>query len=225
MAASMEMSKISLKRRRRRCITLGGYLMDLSPTTRLSLLARLHDLQDERAWMEFTEIYTPLVQRLARQRNLREADAADLVQEVFQAVARAMERQVFDPERGSFRGWLFSIARNLAVNFVIRQARQPQGSGDTGTRNLLEELEAPSAEDSAVFDAEYQRQLLYWAIEQVKGEFSELAWQVFWRVGVEGHSPVEVARAVGTTVGTVYHYKSRIMARLRRKIKQVEGST
>jgi RNA polymerase sigma factor (sigma-70 family) len=198
--------------------------MDHWPTTRISLLARLHDLQDERAWVEFTEIYRPLIQRLARQRNVREADAADLVQEVFQAVVGAMERQVFDPERGSFRSWLFTIARNLAVNFVIRQARQPQGTGDTDTRNLLDALEAASPEDSAVFDVEYQRQLLSWAIEQVKDEFSDLAWRVFWRVGVEGQEASEAARAVGTTVGTVYHYKSRIMARLRRKIAQVEGS-
>jgi RNA polymerase sigma factor (sigma-70 family) len=198
--------------------------MDQWPTTRISLVARLPDLQDERAWVEFTEIYRPLILRLARQRGLREADAADVVQEVFQAVVAAMERRLYDPERGSFRAWLFTIARNLAVNFVVRQTRQPQGAGDTGTRILLEALEAPRPEESAVFDVEYQRQLLHWAIAQVKGEFTDLAWQVFWRVGVEGEDPSAAAAAAGTTVGTVYHYKSRIMARLRRKIQEVEGT-
>src|SRR5260370_29507301 len=94
--------------------------MDDTPTTRVSLLVRLRDPHDERAWFEFTEIYTPLVLRLARQRGLQDADAADLAQEVFQAVAHAMERQAFDPARGSFRGWLFGIPPNLAVNFLIR---------------------------------------------------------------------------------------------------------
>ncbi len=83
--------------------------MDDSPTTRLSLLARVGNLRDERAWLEFTEIYTPLVLRLARQRGMQDADAADLAQEVFQTVALALERQAYDPERGSFRGWLFTI--------------------------------------------------------------------------------------------------------------------
>jgi len=199
--------------------------MDDTPTTRASLLVRLRDPHDERAWREFTEIYTPLVMRLARQRGLQDADAADLAQEVFHAVAQAMERQAYDPARGSFRGWLFTIARNLTVNFLLRQGGQPRGSGDTDMHRFLEAQAAPSPEDSALFDMEYQRQLLYWAADQVRGEFSELAWQAFWRTGVEGLAAQEVAGALGTTVGTVYHYKSRIMARLRNKVEQVEGRT
>jgi RNA polymerase sigma-70 factor (ECF subfamily) len=197
--------------------------MNDPPTTRLSLLLRLRDLHDQQAWTEFTEIYTPLVHRLARQRGLQDADAEDLTQEVFQAIACALERQAFDPTRGSFRGWLFTVARNLAVNYLIRQSRQPRGTGDTDMHNVLEAVEAATPADSALFDGEYQRQLLQWAMDQVKGEFSDLAWNVFWRVGVEGQSAQQAARATGTTVGTVYHYKSRIMARLRQKITQVEG--
>lgn len=57
--------------------------MDDTPSTRASLLVRLRDPRDERAWAEFLDIYTPLVHRLARQGGLQEADAADLAQEVF----------------------------------------------------------------------------------------------------------------------------------------------
>jgi RNA polymerase sigma-70 factor (ECF subfamily) len=199
--------------------------MEDTPTTRPSLLVRLRDSQDEQAWAEFTAIYTPLILRLARQRGMQDADAADLAQEVFQAVARAMERQAFDPARGSFRGWLFRIARNLAVNFLIRQSRHPRGTGDTDMHRLLEAQQAPSPHESAVFDAEYQRQLLGWAAEQVRGEFSELGWQAFWQTGVDGRSARDVAAALGTTVGTVYHYKSRVMARLRERIHELEGTS
>jgi len=197
--------------------------MDQTPTTRWSLLVRLRDPHDEPAWTEFTEIYGPLISRLARRKGLQDADAADLVQDVFCAVAKAIEREAYDPAKGSFRGWLFSIARNLAVTFLIARDRHPRGTGDTGMNGILEARPAPSAEDSAIFDAEYQRQLLYWAAEQVRGEFSELTWQAFWQTGVEGRGAKEVAEALGTTVGTIYHYKSRVMARLRLKIEQVEG--
>ena len=77
--------------------------------------------------------------------------------------------------------------------------------------------------DSALFDVEYKRQLLYWAAEQLRGEFTEQTWQAFWRTGVEGRSAKEVGAELGMTVGTIYHYKSRVMARLRRKIEQVQG--
>jgi RNA polymerase sigma-70 factor (ECF subfamily) len=197
--------------------------MGQTPTTRPSLLLRLRDPKDERAWCEFAAIYSPLVYRLARNKGLQDADAADLTQEVLQAVARAVEQGSYDPARGSFRGWLFRIARNLAVNHLVAQARVVRGSGDTGVKALLEAQPAPPAEDSALFEAEYRRQLLHWAAEQVRGEFTELCWRAFWQAGVEGRPAGEVALALGTTVGNVYHSKSRVMARLRKKIEEVEG--
>jgi RNA polymerase sigma-70 factor (ECF subfamily) len=196
--------------------------MNPTPPTRFSLLVRLRDPRDERAWAEFVAIYTPLIERLARLKGLQEADAEDLVQDVLGAVARAVERQAFDPARGSFRGWLFRVARNLAVNFLVRQGRHERGSGDSAVQELLEAQPAPD-EPSGLFDAEYRRQLLAWAAEQVRGEFTELTWQAFWQTGVEGRPAREVAEALATTVGTVYHYKSRVMARLRQKIAEVEG--
>lgn len=198
--------------------------MNVIPDTRASLLVRLSDPRDERAWAEFVEIYSPLVRRLARQRGMQDADADDLLQEVLRAVARALERGLFDPGRGSFRGWLFQIARNLMVNFLVSQKRHPQGSGNTDMQRLLEDQPVADGEESALFEAEYRRGLLHWAAEQVRGEFSELTWQVFWLAAVQGQPAKQVAKALQTTVGTVYHYKSRVMARIRQKIEHVVGT-
>jgi RNA polymerase sigma factor (sigma-70 family) len=202
-------------------MTGGGCRMEQTPTTRPSLLLRLRDPHDERAWREFTDVYAPLVYRLARRKGLQDADAADLTQDVFRAVVRAFDNGAYDPARGSFRGWLFRVARNLAVNHLLRQARQPRGSGDSSVRDLLEAQ--PALGDDPALDAEYKRQLLYWAAEQVRGEFTELTWQAFWRTGVDGVAGAVVARELNTTVGAVYHCKSKVMARLKKKIEEVEG--
>src|SRR5215212_4464872 len=50
----------------------GGDRMSETPTTRPSLLVRLRDPQDERAWAEFVGIYTPLVYRLARRKGFQD---------------------------------------------------------------------------------------------------------------------------------------------------------
>ena len=192
-------------------------------TTRPSLLLRLRDPMDERAWGEFVEIYGPLVRQLARRRGLQDADAADLAQEVFRAVASAIERYDPDPAKGSFRGWLSTVARNLIVNLLNAQRRHPRGTGDSEVRQLLEALPAPSVEESAHFDAEYRIRLLHWAAGRVRDEFSEAAWQAFWRTGVEGQPVKNAARDLGLSVGTVYQYKSRVVARIRREIER-EGS-
>jgi RNA polymerase sigma-70 factor (ECF subfamily) len=198
--------------------------MGESPETRSSLLIRLRDPQDERAWAEFLEIYTPLVYQLARRKGFQDADARDLTQEVFRAVAGAIDRWDPDPARGSFRGWLFRIARNLMINFLAQQRRHPRGSGDNDVRRLLEEQPAPSA-DSALFDEEYKRRLFGWASEQIRGEFREATWQAFWRTSVDGQGPRQVADGLGMTVGAVYVARCRVMARLRQKIEQVEGES
>ena len=87
-------------------------------------------------------------------------------------------------------------------------------------RRLLEAQPCPASEDSTLFDAEYRRHLVLWAAGRVRGEFSEVAWQAFWRAGVEGHPPKEVAQALEICLGTVYQYKSRAVVRIRREIEQ-----
>ena len=197
--------------------------MSESPLTQPSLLVRLRDRGDDLAWSEFVELYTPLIQRLARQKGLQDADAADLVQEVFGAVARWIDRYDPDPSKGSFRGWLSRIARNLILDALAARRRQPQGVGDTSVRRLLDAQPAPSPEDTALFEAEYRRRVFSWAAERVRDEVSEMAWRVFWMAGVEGNNAKAVALALGTTIGTVYHYKSQVMARLRRKVQELDG--
>jgi RNA polymerase sigma-70 factor (ECF subfamily) len=194
-----------------------------TPSTRASLLIRLRDPRDERAWAEFVEIYEPLVLGLARRRGLQGADADDLAQEVFCALASAIGRWEPDPARGSFRGWLFRVARNLTVDLLTVRKWQPRGSGGTDARRLLEEVPGPTGEDTELFDDEYRRRLFDWAAGRIRGEFPESAWRAFWMAGVEGRSGADVAETLGTTVGTVYYYKSTVMARLRREIEHVEG--
>jgi RNA polymerase sigma factor (sigma-70 family) len=196
--------------------------MDESTSTRPSLLIRLRDSGDERAWSEFMEIYGPLVYRLAKRRGLQEADAQDLAQEVFRAVARAIERYDPDPARGSFRGWLCRIANNLIINCLSAQRRHPRGTGDTGMQRMMEDRPDTSREESALFEVEYRRRLLTWAATRVRGAFSQATWQAFWQTAVEGRPPREVAEALGVSIGTVYQYKSRVVIRIRREIEQFD---
>jgi RNA polymerase sigma-70 factor (ECF subfamily) len=195
--------------------------MDLSPATRRSLIVKLRDPADSAAWHEFVAIYEPLVYRLARHKGLQDADAKDLCQEVFQAVARAIDR--WEPDRGSFRGWLSRIARNLLINFLTRRRSLSRGSGATSMQELLEAQPAVDESATALFEAEYQRRLFRWAADEVRSEFTPTTWQAFWQTALEDRPPGAVAAELGLSVGAVYVARSRVLSRLRRRIESLKG--
>src|SRR5260370_38980214 len=115
-----------------------------APLTRASLLVRLRDGRDNEAWRQFVELYSAVVYGFARKRGLQDADAADVMQDVLRSVASAAGRLNYDPSRGSFRGWLYTIARNKIFNFLeAGRHKLGRGSGDTGVHERLEALARP----------------------------------------------------------------------------------
>jgi RNA polymerase sigma factor (sigma-70 family) len=196
--------------------------MEQSPATRASLLVRLRDPHDQEAWGQFVQLYAPVVYGFARKRGLQDADAADLMQEVFRSVAGAAGRLDYDPKRGSFRGWLYTVTRNKIYTFLDGQRRQVRGSGDDGAQTLLEEQAGREDGTGELWDQEYERGAFAWAAERVRGEFHESTWQAFWLTAVDGQGARDVGRQLGLSPGAVYVAKSRVIARLRDEIRELE---
>lgn len=194
-----------------------------TPETRASLLVRVRDHRDVQAWTEFVAIYEPLVLRLMRRSGVQEADARELTQEALVAMARAIDRWDPDPARGSFRGWLFRIARNLMINFLTRRKSHVRGRGGSDMLRLLEEQPAVG-DESALYDFEYRKQRFHWAAERVRPEFTPSTWQAFWRTCVNAEPIASVARDLSLTAGAVYVARSRVMARLREMVQEEEAN-
>jgi RNA polymerase sigma-70 factor (ECF subfamily) len=195
-----------------------------SPSTRPSLLVRLRDGRDGDAWRQFVEVYGPLLYGFARKQGLQDADAADLMQESLRVVAGAVKGLEYDPQRGSFRGWLFTVFRNQLLRFRSRQGRAGQGSGDPAAHSLLMEVPAPGEDSTALWQQEYRRRQFAWAADRVRGQVQPATWQAFWQTAVEGQSGQEVAEALGMSVAAVYLAKSRVMARIKQEIRQLRES-
>jgi RNA polymerase sigma factor (sigma-70 family) len=194
-----------------------------SPTTRPSLLGRLGDARDHAAWSEFVAIYAPLVYGFVRKQGLQDADAADLTQDVLRAVSGAIGRLEYDPARGSFRGWLFTIVRNKLRNFLSRQPWEGQGQGGTSAQMLLEAQASGEEEQAAAWEREYEERLFRWAADKVRDGFEDATWQAFWLTAVEGQNAKAVSARLGMSVGAVYIAKSRVLARLREQVRALQG--
>ncbi|MEZ6064894.1 MAG: sigma-70 family RNA polymerase sigma factor [Planctomycetaceae bacterium] len=192
------------------------------PETRASLILRLPDPADIAAWDEFVAIYQPLLRRMATRQGLQPADADDVLQEVFSAVAKSVSQWLTREDRGSFRAWLLRIARNAAVHQLTRRRTRPLATGGDDVRNFFDTLPAPAGPLSSEFDVEYRQEVFRWAAARVRASVSESTWQAFWLTHVEGVSLDAAATRLGMTLGNLYIARSRVMARLRESVRQFE---
>ena len=197
-------------------------VMHKSPVTRPSLLIRLRDVEDRDAWCEFMEIYAPLVFGYARRKRLREADAADLTQEVMAKVYQLAGEFRYDRQRGGVRGWLLAVTRNALGRHWTRMQREPRGSGDTAVGELLKETPEPGESEDVVWHQEHERSLFWWAARRIRGEFRDSTWEVFQEIAVEGNSPQQVAKKKEMSVAAAYTAKSRVLGRIREEIDRIK---
>ncbi len=130
---------------------------------------------------------------------MQDADAADLSQIVFEAVAREIRRLDYDPGRGTFRGWLWTVVRNQLHKHWARRRSAAVGVG--GDDRTLDEAPDPNA-DEEVWNQQYQRRLFRWAADRVQTDFEDASWQAFWKTAVNGLPAKQVAAELGMSVGT-----------------------
>lgn len=194
------------------------------PETRASLILRLPDLGDVAAWDEFVGIYGPLIFRLAQKSGMQAVDADDLVQEVLTAVAKSVSRWLDRADRGSFRAWLFRIARNIGINLATRRGTRSLAAGGGEVERLLAEIESPVPSQIAEFDVEHHREVMHWAAIQVREVVAEHTWQAFWLTHVLEQPVEDVAQELGVSVGTVYVGRSRVMSRLQKLVQKFEAN-
>src|SRR5262245_44736977 len=130
-------------------VTDGGVTPSGGPedSTSLSLLDRAR-AGEPAAWQRMVQLYEPLVRRWCRREHRQEADAADVSQNVFAAVARNIEQFRGEVDRGTFRGWLRTITHNKIADLWRKQGRDvPAVNGSAADEQL-----ARVAEDAADSD-------------------------------------------------------------------------
>jgi RNA polymerase sigma-70 factor (ECF subfamily) len=182
-------------------------------STSATLLHRLRQPANQPAWDRFVRLYTPLLFYWARKAGLAEADAADLVQEVFCVLIRKLPEFEYDAGK-SFRAWLRTVLLNTWRNRARQRIIPARGVDDRFPPP------EPAMPDDALQleETEYRQHLVARAAELMRTEFEPATWQACWKLAVEGRPAADVARELGLTVNAVYLAKSRVLSRLRREL-------
>jgi RNA polymerase sigma-70 factor (ECF subfamily) len=180
-------------------------------TTPATLLERLRGAHNGAAWDWFVDLYTPLLFSWARRCGETEADAADLVQEVFVTLVQTLP--TFDYDRaGTFRGWLRVLLLNKLRDRLRRKVRL-----EKALEHRPADVELPDIAE-VFWEAEYHQELARQALRLMQAEFAPTTWKACWETVVAGRSRREVARDLGISENAVYIAKCRVLRRLRQEL-------
>jgi RNA polymerase sigma-70 factor (ECF subfamily) len=190
--------------------------------TSLTLVERLKN-RDQEAWRRMVRLYGRRIYHWCRRSGADPDSAADLVQQVYQAVAENIHTFRRDRTGDSFRGWLRTITRNKVRDYQrARQRLIPAtgGSSALGQWNQLPDELHDSADSNQNTDE--LRRVVHEAIGLVRQQANETHWSAFWETVVNNRDASEVAQELGVSRDVVYKGKSRVLATLRQVLSDID---
>jgi RNA polymerase sigma-70 factor, ECF subfamily len=133
--------------------------------------------------------------------------AEEVVQEVFTRIWRHADS--FDPDKASFRTWLYGIARNAIIDTRRRQSVRPQLSArETG-------------EEQASFDEPLDAALLRWQLQAALERLTPEHRQVIRLAHFQGLTLREISERTGIPLGTIKSRTSYALRGLRLALEEM----
>lgn len=155
---------------------------------------------DERALYQITRLYKGLARRMVAWL------AAERFEDVFQETLLRVwnKRRLYDPARGSFRAWFFTVLRRMAADHARTAARDHQRRRQADALRALPDFRA-------------LRVAVAGLLRERRGALSELQWRVFLAdldTFPEKLSARELAGALGSTESSIRVQRSKACDRL-----------
>ncbi len=155
-----------------------------------------------------------------RRRVRNEADAEDVLQEVFFEVLEA--NRLMEPVQ-RWSAWMFQVARNRIIDLFRKKRFESSGTdpvavSDEGETLLLEDI-LPSP-DAGPAEA-YARSLLVEELGDALDELPDEQREVFIAHEIEGCSFKEIAAQTGVSINTLLSRKHYAVVHLRRRLQAI----
>ncbi len=199
--------------------------------TRMSLIERLGDWEDQKTWDEFYHTYWRLIYSVSMKSGLSSDEAFDVVQETVLSVAKQWKKgQTYDPKKGSFKTWLMNITRWRISDQFRKKQRNPAAfsqsggtpDGDGGFRSTatIERIEDEDGGEvlERIWDSEWRSNLSEVALDRVKKLVSPKQYQIFHAYVVKGWETDKVKSELGVSGSQVYLAKHRVGSLVKKEI-------
>lgn len=187
------------------------------PITDTKLLNALCQGPDQVRWMEFSNVYTPVIRYYLgslreKYKSIQESMFDDIVQETLITLMKAFPDRKYDRGQGKFHSFLYGIVRNKALKATERVVR---GIEVEMPENMPE---VSSQENDAALER-YQNTnaLLRMLVDRVfeGNRWSGKSKEIFLRLTMENAKPRDLAREYGMKENAIYQLKNRVMKKLK----------
>jgi RNA polymerase sigma-70 factor (ECF subfamily) len=143
------------------------------------------------------------------------AAAEDVLQEAFWRVWKSAD--TFQPQRGSFSGWLFRIARNLAIDGYRRGTTRPQGVPvKANGESVLDQTADPDMDVAAQAQMTLEDTQVRSAIESLPGPQRQVIEMAYFY----GMTRQEISQATGEALGTIHTRARLALQKLREELER-----
>jgi len=175
--------------------------------------------RDPQAWTRMVNLYGPMIYRWARTAGLQSADSADVVQEVFRAVAMYIGDLDADRPAEGFRGWLWTIARSkLMDHFRVRAGAAATGE-EALEQTVAHEPELREPDDLKTPSPDVA--MVHRVLQTIRPDFDDTTWEAFWQMAVQNRTAAEAADSLEMSRSAVRQAKYRVLKRLRHELSGV----
>ena len=135
---------------------------------------------DEHALEDLIKRYLPLIYAFTRNYTGNQDNASDITQEVFVKVWRNLKKPAlspskgFDPKKGSFKTWIFTIAKRTAIDWLKKKNALPfsviqdEARDDNFANSLADE--SPSITERLVLQETSKK--LAFALARLPGDYN-----------------------------------------------------
>jgi RNA polymerase sigma factor (sigma-70 family) len=196
--------------------------------TRETLLERVRDLGAQGAWREFFALYHRPILFYAQKLGLSETDAQDVLQETMVALLRSLPTFQYNPSKGKFRNFLFTIVHRRCLA-ALRRWRTVDSLAldeplEEGAEPLGERLAAEPEPGLETADWRcWEEALLSQALAELRGDPSVAprTQEIFRAYAMERLPAEEVAQRFGVAPNVVYQIKNRLMRRLQHRVEEL----
>ncbi|MBF0198523.1 MAG: RNA polymerase sigma factor [Planctomycetes bacterium] len=186
--------------------------------TRISLINRAKDGDDEAAWEEFVSIYHGYIFMILKHMRITSVDLEDLTQEVLVKIWKNLPKFDEKDNRARFRTWLSTLIRNQALDAIKMAKRYKKRVDKAQEEGMIKSIN--ECELEAIIDSEWGQHILKVALGNIRDVFSEQAIFVF-EESVKGVTEQELAEKLGIKINSVNKLKNRVKKRMIEEVKSL----